>query len=389
MGMASPQVYAQQITDRYLQQVSDLTKRKNFALAMMKSRGRIKHGVGAGGDLMIKRKVRYRSPERQYRTEGQSNTFERRNLYKDAEMTFREYVMTDMCTWEEETIRQNAGSEQIIDRIKQMLPIMMDEMREQLGYDIHGDGTTKGNRWDQPIEGFDSFCSHDAAQTASGDIIAYPTGTYHGMSMVPQAHGGEWPTTAGLTPDGTGLPNTAMATCWPFSMSRDPGYDCWMPKLWKYDTTGWGTTKTTWKDNCIIILRTAASVMRLTTGVEGPLAAIMAGHMLTDVKMKLHEDGARFELTHPLANRLGFPTVINFEGTMLNEDFGVTGNRVDLWNFDKVRLLTATKDLFVRVGKGELSEDNFARKMAIAFLGNIEFESPRYAASIRDWTASA
>ena len=214
--MATWEGLAVTIMDKWLTEVSDLTKRKNLLLSIMRERGTITHNAEVGGDGKIYRDVQYRVPPTVARTEGQNITYQRQNYYKQASMGMRQFIASDAITKEEELIRSNAGSNQIINRVKQILPKLTNEMQQQLSYQLHGDGSSLGaERWDQPIEGFASFTSHNSANTAANDVVAYPNDTYHGLSTALQAHGGEWGTTTGMTKGSQNYGNAALATSWP------------------------------------------------------------------------------------------------------------------------------------------------------------------------------
>ena len=359
--------------DDYIKGQEDLTIRQNLFLSFLKSLGRVVTNCSAEHAYFTVKKSR---PPVETYAEGNVISFAPRALWDQAHLGWRGYISTDKITLHENM--ENKSNVAIVKRSGEIMENLTEGVTDNFATDLMIDGDASGNT--SKIQGVDTFMDDDSSNTVVGDIVAYPEGSYFGISLLP-GQDGSW------TSDLATSPNTHLATDWPEGHGS-PEYDYWTPKLPNWSSTNWGTGLQTWQANGPVSLRRTAQWLRMTNGANAGenLIAMMAGHMLTDLKEGWDSLG-RVLLPHKKATDLGFPEVMNYEGLGLHADFSVPVNTCYILNFTKLELCSLWKSLLFRFGPTWVLEQ-LSYLYLVGFYGNLRTKSPKYHAKLKNFKSS-
>ena len=309
---------------RYLKGAIDLTIRKRLILAMLEARGQIITNF-LGSHETVQDLDYTEAPVEDF-ADGAQVTYARRDYLKQMAQDWRGYKATDLITLKEQEMIKGGGPNVMVNRYKRIFPKLVKSLRNQIGLEFYIDGYAAGN--ENRFCGTKSFTTKGAC--AATDIIAQPNDTYLGVATnVNQS--GTW------SADLSTKPNATIATDWPEGQGSTD-YDFNAPKLANWSSSNWGTSKQTWVDNCIVVMRRMIQWLSLTAGVDGiSLMTMLAGHMMTDFKTAL-DAKTRILLPHKEAEDLGFPDTLNFEGMGVKSEFGIATNTGYALNVDEVEL---------------------------------------------------
>ena len=357
------------VMPKYLKGAADLTVRKRLWLAMLERRGAISFNHSSYTMIWD---VEYAEPPVESYADGGQLTFSVGDYYKQAELNWRGYKVTDKMTEKQRDMM--ADSAMIVRRYKKKIPKLMKTLRNKFGSELYVDGSAAGN--ENRLDGGGTWKANDG-NTVAGDRIANPSDTYAGLSTT-AAQYDTW------TSDGT-APNATLATDWPEGGSGDTaGYDYWSPKLANWSSTAWGTSSTAWIDNGEFVLRKLLQWLRLTAGADGAsLLALLAGDLFTDFK-NAHSTKGRFLVPHQEANDLGFPDVLNFEGLALQSEFGTAMNTGWVINADEMELQSLKPQLFGKAGP-DWDPHTASWLFQAGFFGNLNWHSPKFHAYMENY----
>lgn len=337
-------------TDNYLREVDVNTLRNRKLLALLQSKGNVDL-KGTGGKKM-NWKVKYkRAPMNGY-ADGDVAQFVRRDRYKEAELDWRIYQLTDMMSKKDRLM--NVDNQAIINLYGTILEDMVEDIEEQFGDELYGDGYSAVDG--RKLHGIESFCQGTAQ---AGQATALPTSTYAGLSCTPGTYGGNW--SGGVWPVGTG----------------DTHYDFWSPILVDYTSTFWGGTGQTWEKNCVDAIRFLLSKARRSKSKKGMMDLILLNDDLYRGFQNVYDDKQRIVVTtdSPLV-KLGFGDVMNFDGCDITSEYGVPASTGYGFNTSQMKLISMQKGrLFVPTGP-IFAEETSSYRFLIDFYGNMKF-NPR------------
>jgi hypothetical protein len=357
---------AQVTRERYIPQVVETLVRGRLLTAMLRKRGRFK--MNETGDQLTW-PVEYKQTQPRQLGDGQPLVFTRKDHHKQAGIDFRSYYAEDLITHINE--RQNRGPEAMVKLIGTKLESLKRSMGDFWNSQLYVDGYASGN--EQKMHGFESFAGTSTTTTA--DKIAKPGDTYAGVSTAVGAAGGSW------SSDLSTSPNASIASDWPFGGGAngqlDSHYDYWSPKLWNWSSTAWGTGGTTWRDNCLSVLRTAIEVQQRLCGSEGrPDLFLTESQMAIDIKDKL-ETRLRIQSPHKESMDLGFASTINYDGLGIDTDYSCPVNSGYGLSLNNLSICSQHDELFKSWGP-EWQTDRLAYIFLCIFLGNAKYTSPKF-----------
>lgn len=356
----------------YLKGADDLTIKKRLVLMMLERRGLVTlnhNGYEQTED------VQYKEPPTEAYADGATVNYAPRDLWKQATIDWRGYLVTDYMSYKQTLM--NSGTEAIVRRYAGIIPNMVKSVRNKLGLEVYVDGYASGN--ENRLCGAESFCGYTAGSTAAGDIIAFPSDTYRGLSTAFRT-AGTW--TSALST----YPNTALARDYPEG-TGDPEAHYWTPILAKWDSTGWNTGVTTWSGNSEKTLRRVVQWLTHTAGGDGgDLLGMLSGDMMTGFKDAMSAKNRQLA-PHMEATDLGFPDTLNFEGLALKSEYGVAAQTGFVFNVGEMELMSLDTKLITSRGP-DFCPDTLGYKFSVGMFGNIKFGSPKYHAKIFNFTAS-
>lgn len=355
---------------QYVRGAADLTIRNRLFLAMLQRRGRIVYNQTG---TSLKWQLEYSSPPVETYGDGGNITFAPHDFLKQLEVDWRGYKSTDQLTKFKEL--QNGDGAALVSYYKTMVPRLTKAITNKFSSELFIDGNATGN--EQRIHGLNTFTG--TGTTVVGDIAAYPSDTYCGLSTVPGTYGGSW--TSALTTK----PNAALATDWP-NGNGDPEYDFLSPKLVNWSSNAWGTSSTTFANNGELALRQMKIWCTQLGGMEGaPDIHLMSGNLYNEY---LNSQRSLRHAWVPIqeATDLGFPNTVNQEGVIIQEDFDVPVNSFFTLNLDKMEVRCLTSQLFDVSGPNWDTRSD-AWLTLISFFGNATFE-PKFQGKGYNYAAS-
>jgi len=357
-------------TEQFLSGAADMTIRERMVFAMLQNRGRLKFGQ-SGTEL--KWQVKFALPETEVYTGGVLD-FQPSDKYRQASIDWRGYAVTD--TMDEKERLMNRGAQALINRYSEIMPDMIESLMQRMDTELFINGVTYTDR----LHGLETFLGDDG-NTVVADRVAKPSTTYAGLSTVPGALAGTW------SANTTTKPSAQLATDWPGG-EGDSEYDYWSPRLLNWSSTGWGTGKNTWIDNCEIVLRKGNSWTRLTTGKAGKLDLWLVNEDMFDdygTKQSLKQRinvGPSQELIE-----LGFPNGYQQEGVSIMTEFGVPADTGYGLNVDTMELRCMYDKLYASKGP-EYDMKTMSYLWSVGFFGNWKYESPKWFVKLKNYAAS-
>ena len=353
---------AQHLTD-----IENATMREHPFLLLLQNNGLIKYNdYGNGFDWSVK----FRKPDVQGFDGENPIDFKSKNIHKKAKLEWRGYVSTE--TMSEKEFLANRDQAAIVKTFDNMINELTESMEQFLPTECFKDGSAAGNEhcW----HGFETMYGYDGTlnvttgeqRTANAaDIVAYPSGTYAGISTELGEYGGD----QRLSPNG-------QAAVWP-NYVADPEFDFWSPLIVNYNSTAFSAQTHDWVNQGHEAVSYAIThAQRNQNMKEHTTQAFMARNLWQPFTTKIR-DKERIAVTSSLALRsLGFTNTIEWDGCEFTWDNAVPQSECygiplklcqlrcmrskllypegPIWNFEKRRF-----------------------QAAVTTLSNLRFKSPR------------
>lgn len=345
---------------KYLKGAADLTFRKRLLLALLRKYGRIRTGESS---YQCTWDVEFdQPPVRQFGDAG-DQTFSRHDVYRQLTIDWRGYTTTDQMTKKEYLM--NKGMQAIIDRYDRIIPNLVKSLTDTFGGEFFIDGYASGNT--NRLHGLESFLGDGT--TVAADLVAQPSDTYGTRSTALANHGGSWST------DLSTSPNAAVATDWPEG-SGDVKYDFMSPKLVNYSSTSWGTSSTSWEDNCERALRKTTIWLHRTGGQEGrPTCYLLSSDLFADFQ-NFQAARNRIIIPHKESEDLGFSDALNFDGVAVKYDYNVPAGVGYGLNINQMEL-SSIDDVLFRPDGPEWDIKTKSWLFEVGFFGNLRYQ-PKY-----------
>jgi len=339
------------VINDHIKKLTEPLYRKHLLLGMMRKKGRIiSNCSGKGFDWRVK----FRRATPQTGDDMSTNTFQRMNRYKKAELPWRRLWYGEAISDFEK--RCAGGPEALIKLVSEWAKSATDDCNEYFATEIFGDGdsTTTPDH----IHGLETLFKTNTGYAAISSSVFVKTGnsdTYAGLYTQVGKYSSDW---TGTFPDGTGSET----------------YHFWSP--WWVDTTNanHSASTKTWPNTWRECLRKLSTAQQALVGQQ-PDIIILAPEYLRQAKESL-DAKERIEVTAASdAVDLGFKTV-NFEGIELAAEYGVSGVGYGVC-YDKMELRLLGQSQLFEAKKDYDIETNTDRLLLECY-SNMKFESPIY-----------
>jgi len=356
---------------KYMKGAADLTIRRRLLLSLLRKKGRIIYNCS--GDE-CKWQVEFSQPPIEAYGDGGVLNFENHDAFRQISIDWRGYAGTDSISMKQNAM--NSGDEALIKVFQTKQNRLMKSISNNFCGELYKDGDATGRT--NCIHGIETFMG--AGTCAAGDIVAQPSDTY-GLGALSTAlgnQGGTWSTT--LT--GSAIPNSTIATDWPYPQGSSE-YDFLSPKLINTSSTAWGTgSSTLWEDNCWRAISFAATVLTLGNSAEDCAdLCVLAGNYFDGYK-RHNEVIRRIEVPHSAADDLGFKGMtLNQDGMSIQPDFDCPANTGYCINTDQLSIMSLMPELFWMKGPTEDPRSAFSTVWATGFFGNVQWQ-PKYFAKL-------
>jgi hypothetical protein len=325
---------------KYVKGASNETIQNSIILAMLKKRSRIfGNNSGKSLDWQIKTKQR----DLTGRTDMQQVTYSRQNLYENASLPWRGYVMQDAISQKEQYMVR--GKEALVQIWPNKMKDMMDDARDKMNIEIYVDGNASGN--EEKIHGLESIFGGSGTTTTE---YATSSESYAGLSPA-AVHG------------------TESATS-PYS-----------PQLVQETYTGFGS----WASNPTKVSRSLISACRIKNGKMGsPDVLITTESRYNEFKNKLASE-ERYVIDESVIDNLkaGFRGLA-YDGVSVLWDFDCPSARTYCLNFDQMEFRTLSADLFY--SKSHYSIEQDAYLWSVFNWSNMRI-NPRYQGKAADFSS--
>ena len=306
-------------------------------------------------------KIRVRQPKPKVIENGARTVWDETDAYETLEMGHAEVQVTDSMNRRDQMINASSPN-QIIDIIGEKYDELVKSMSRMISEQFYADassGTGVGQ-----LTGLKSFMKPVGVAT---DQVAIPApGTeYANLSIELASLGGWW--SQDLAPT---FPNASLGVDWPEGRG-DSEYDFNTPTMLNMNATYNGDTG--WNNNCLKMLRRMNSLIKRRCGSSTVPTAHMMGHSL------MHEVKDKIELRErtyvtDYQKTLGFPDVLNYEGSMIFDDFECPAREGYSFNPSDITIFSVNDQLFYSDDSWETVEQKSL--MMVGFLGNYAF-TPR------------
>ena len=299
---------------KYMTGASDDTVRERLWLSMLEKEGRIEKDAD-GYDLSWD--VQFSQPPTGGYVEFQTHGFSQHQAYKQLTIDVRGNKGTDVLDLKQ--IVTNRGKHSIVDLWSTKIPNLAEAMAVQLARQAYTDGSASGN--ETAFCGLKTFLG-SGGTCAATDKIAVPDDTYGGLDTDLGQYGGTWSSALAHT---AGVQNNyVLANDWPDGQGTSE-YDFMSPKIINTTSTAW-TGTATWKANCDFIMRAAAGWVALNGKETAPKMHLLSIRNMREAKEHLWEKYRIIQGSNKTANDLGFYETLDFEGTIVSQDFEVPAN---------------------------------------------------------------
>lgn len=349
---------------------------KRVLLKALKSQGRIIYGCGGVGGSGDAGDFTWRVPYRQaqLRTGEMENgmTPARQDRYKVAGLSYIDYTLSDFMTKKEKL--RNQGRGQIINYFQEMSDGLLNDAGDQFSKELYVDSSATGNS--QRISGIETMMAINGTMDVSlttatsraanaGDVAAYPSDTYAGLSTILANYGGSWTVgTAGI------------AYQWPAGRG-DMQFDFFSPIIVNYTSTLWGGSSATWAYNAEKATRYLATHMGRYQSNRESLQTIMLDRELYRQFMDLYAGKERIVVTEsPKMRALGFDGVL-MDGVTVTWELDIPGGVGYGWDVDNMQLRSCQDTLFNTEGPW-FEKLQRAYVVAVDFCGQLKMKSPRF-----------
>ena len=280
--------------------------------------------------------------------------------------------VSDQMT-ELEMLEKQGAPEMIVDRYAQKSEDLVEAIDQRLQKSFFTDGNDAANAYD--YVGIKTALSYNAASAAVFNVtdkVAQPNGTYAGQSCALAANGGTWSAALGTSP------NSNLAKDWPFGQG-DPQYDGTAPMIWNYASSAFGTSSTSWADNCVYCVTEAATALThrggFTNNGGAPLVCVLASDMFIQLK---HAFRAQNRISVPYTDGdLGFPSdTLYIDGILFMSDYNVPAGEGYMFAPQYMEMFNLHPDLYKSYGPEFSMQHRGFLYMATAY-GNFKWQ-PKY-----------
>ncbi|MHC4250996.1 MAG: phage major capsid protein [Planctomycetota bacterium] len=325
---------------KYVKGAANETIQNSPLLAMLQKRGRmIFNDSGKTLDWQIKTKQRALTP----RTDMEQIQFARQNLYENATLPWRGYVMQDAISQKERYMVR--GKEALVQIWPNKMRSMMEDARDRMNIEVYVDGNASGN--EEKIHGLESIFGGTGTTTTE---YATSSESYAGLSPA-AVHG------------------TESATS-PYS-----------PQLVQETYTGFGT----WASNPTKVSRSLISACRIKNGKMGsPDVLITTESRYNEFKNALASE-ERYIIAEQVIEGLkaGFRGLA-YDGVDVIWDFDCPSARTYCLNLDQIEFRCLSPDLFY--SRTEYSIEQDAYLWSVMHWGNMRI-NPRYQGKAADFSS--
>ena len=348
----------------YLREEEKAILRNYQMLALLESQGRTVMNVGGEGFVW---EVQFDVHAVEGNTGETIRQFNRRNLWKNANLDYRGYQVTDAISNRE--LLANRGQAAVVNVFNRFMERLTESMKLGLATEPYVDGNASGN--ETSWHGLESMFSvngtlnvSDGTQrsTNAADLVGYPNDTYAGISTALGTYGGDNETGA-VWPDGI----------------ADPSFDFWTPLIVQYVSTAFNGSADTWAAQGDEAMRYAIIHSQRNTLADGQptnvfLTRNLYRQFLDLIDSKEQINVMRNEATGLVA--LGFKNVVNFDGVDVSWEAAIpTGVGYGL-NIKAIELRSMHPQLFVPEGP-EYDLVQQQHLAVVSTLSNLRFRSPR------------
>lgn len=344
----------------YLRGEEKAMLRESMFGTLLESEGRIK--TNASG-IARNWKVRFDVHDMQANTGENELTFGPKNLWKEAELPWRGYAITDAVSLYEELI--NRGEPRIVDVYGGMAERLRESGAEGLASQWYINGSATGN--EHTFHGLNSLwgtsatgdIADDAIANASGAItgtgsgelfgVTSATWTYAGIKTQPAAVGGSLPSGVG------------KANIYPMAYVTPPT-DFWTPPLVNYKSSYLGGSAATWAEQGAAALRFLNLCLRRQKLPFRPNKAMLATDLWGELADK-QETKERSNVSDNYGMRkYGFTDTFMYDGVEVCHEYHVPAGTGFVLNIKALELRLLGKRLW------DLKRDNEIRTQHELFL---------------------
>ncbi len=338
-------------------------------------RGRVKYNQGGEG---LQWPVRYKLHPTRGNDGTTPLTFEEHDQWLTASLQYRGLQCTDKITEKEMLVNRDSET-RIVNVFGTMVSRMKDSMNDALKFLPYRDGSSASDLLPQGIETMltatqtidldDNTDTQPSGNTASAtDLVAYPNGTYAGLSTVLGAYGGTYRST---------MTFTAPFMNWPLGRA-DTEYDFWTPLIGNYDSDTLPGTTHTWAGQATAAIRFLHdNLMRNSNSGADANLCVMERSMYTDL-CTLQEGKERTMVTTaaPGAKQYGFGAEIFVDTLRCKSDYAITSRVAYIFNLDQLSVISMYPTLFKVNSEPDYDMASQSYRYAALALMNYRFESP-------------
>lgn len=296
------------------------------------------------------------------------------NRFQRAGLSYVDAVMSDFMTKKEKL--RNTGASALIDIFEAAAKMLNEDAYAQFSKELYTDSTATGKSTRPSgietmmgINGTISLAATAVTQRSAnaGDVVAYPSTTYAGLSTVLGNSGGSWSVDA-----------ASINNQWPAGHG-DQQFDYFSPIIVNYTSTAWGGASATWQYNAEKATRFLATHMGKYSNTDGSdaLAMIMLDRELYRQLLDLYAGKERTMIVDSTKLRaLGFGG-ITFDGVEVTWELDVPGAVGYGFDVDNMEIRSCQDTLFDVEGPW-YEKIQKAYVTSLDFCGQLKFTSPRF-----------
>lgn len=330
-------------------EVNVLRQRK--LLAMCKSAGRI--SFNWAGTKMVWDIEHKEAPLEGY-ADGSGVSFQPRDRWKQLELGWRSYQITDAMTKGEQL--KNRGAQAMINVFEGIGKRLVRDLNSKFGQELYKDGEAAGNTLG--IHGIESFLG--VSGTVSDGLVGNPSDTFANQSTA-LGGSGSW---SGTWPSGTGTTD----------------YDWFSPLVVDYTNALWPAATDTWANNATDALRFGILYANKNESPNGMLSVVLLERELYRAWLTQLDEKTRIMVRASADNstlvKLGFTDVQNFDGTDITTEFGIPSGVGYGFNVNEMELRSQQAQLFLP-DEPDYDKTTKTHRFGADFWGNVCW-NPRY-----------
>ena len=368
----------------YLRIEEDGVIRRRLLLAMLRSKGRILYKQSGDG---FQWQVRFRRAKMQVNNGMQVLSFQAENRWQKTFLDYQGYAITDAMPKREQLKNQSAAA--LIQVYKRLLPLLMEDLEDQFSEEIYVDANAAGNTYrmsglETMFETSGTINIGTGAQRSRNvaDPTCSPSSTYANLSTALGAFGGAW---------GEGVLQSDIAHTWP-SGRGDPEYDFWSPVIVNYTSSAFGNTVWWSFSSAVGNAKTATrfGIRKMKRNSKDTIPLVLMDDMLYNEYLESLDSQQRIivDQQDTRAKHFGFRDSIYQDGAEITSEYGIppgVGYGIDL---ESCQLLSMQGQMFEGEGP-EYDMSTRSSRVAVDFLGQFKFKSPRGFFKLMDGTALA